>query len=220
MHPDAGSCTNTPVPTERQRRRREKQPPGAIDAPPPATPAPAHLVEAVREAMAHAIDDEIADEHAALAHAGPPRAPRARRARRGEWLTVSEAAALLGVSRPTLYRRAARGALRLERDAPTGTLRMSRAELARVRSLPQNLGGRPPALAGDVRPRIARMRADGMSLAAIADRLNAEQVPTAHGGARWWPSTVRAVLGIRRSASGTSAGGPDDAPVCPSSDRR
>jgi hypothetical protein len=34
-----------------------------------------------------------------------------------------------------------------------------------------------------------------MTLAAIADRLNAEQVPTARGG-RWYPSTV---LGVLRS---------------------
>jgi hypothetical protein len=30
--------------------------------------------------------------------------------------------------------------------------------------------------------------------AAIADDLNAEQVSTAHGGSRWHPETVRAVL--------------------------
>jgi hypothetical protein len=32
-------------------------------------------------------------------------------------------------------------------------------------------------------------------LAAIARELNATETPTAHGGAQWWPSTVRAILG-------------------------
>jgi hypothetical protein len=32
------------------------------------------------------------------------------------------------------------------------------------------------------------------SLAAIAEALNDERVPTAQGGERWWPSTVRAAL--------------------------
>jgi hypothetical protein len=33
-----------------------------------------------------------------------------------------------------------------------------------------------------------------MTLPAIADTLNRQGVPTAHGGKRWYPSTVRAVL--------------------------
>jgi hypothetical protein len=37
-------------------------------------------------------------------------------------------------------------------------------------------------------------RANGLSLRAIADRLNTEQVPTAQGGARWYASTVVNVL--------------------------
>jgi len=54
--------------------------------------------------------------------------------------------------------------------------------------------GRPPAVPEPVRKRIARERKRDRSYASIADRLNRDQVPTAHGGARWWPSTVRAVL--------------------------
>lgn len=38
-------------------------------------------------------------------------------------------------------------------------------------------------------------RASGMSLHAIADRLNEDAVPTAAGGKRWYASTVRSVLG-------------------------
>jgi DNA invertase Pin-like site-specific DNA recombinase len=53
--------------------------------------------------------------------------------------------------------------------------------------------GRPVELADDVRHRIATERAAGASLRTIADRLNAEAVPTARAG-RWHASTVRAVL--------------------------
>lgn len=53
--------------------------------------------------------------------------------------------------------------------------------------------GRPVELADDVRQRIAAERAAGDSLRTIADRLNAEAVPTARGG-KWHASTVRAVL--------------------------
>lgn len=34
----------------------------------------------------------------------------------------------------------------------------------------------------------------GKTLAQIARDLNTARIPTAHGGARWWPSTVRAVV--------------------------
>ncbi len=39
------------------------------------------------------------------------------------------------------------------------------------------------------------LRAQGQTLAAIADALNLDGVPTAQGGARWHPSTIRSVLG-------------------------
>jgi DNA invertase Pin-like site-specific DNA recombinase len=55
--------------------------------------------------------------------------------------------------------------------------------------------GRPPALPADVRARIRADRANhGTSYAAIAAQLNAEGVPTAHGAAKWWPASVRAVV--------------------------
>ena len=38
------------------------------------------------------------------------------------------------------------------------------------------------------------MRDDGSSLARIADELTAGGVPTAHGGARWYASTVSKIL--------------------------
>jgi DNA invertase Pin-like site-specific DNA recombinase len=45
-----------------------------------------------------------------------------------------------------------------------------------------------------VRLRIIQQRGDGLTLDAIATRLNLDGVPTARGGARWYPSTVAHVL--------------------------
>jgi DNA invertase Pin-like site-specific DNA recombinase len=59
--------------------------------------------------------------------------------------------------------------------------------------------GRPRKLPAKVRTRIKRRRAAGKSLAVIAEELNRAEVPTAHGGARWYPSTVRAVLASDRA---------------------
>lgn len=47
--------------------------------------------------------------------------------------------------------------------------------------------------------RITQMRAQGMTLQAIADRLNEEGVPTVRGGAKWRHSSVQAAAGYRRS---------------------
>lgn len=54
--------------------------------------------------------------------------------------------------------------------------------------------GRPVVMSPEVAGRIASLRREGLSLAAIAESLNNDEVPTAQGGARWHPSTVRAVL--------------------------
>jgi hypothetical protein len=61
--------------------------------------------------------------------------------------------------------------------------------------------GRPPTLPRDIVERIRLDQARGRSLGDIARTLNSEGVPTAHGGRRWWPSTVRSVL--RRSTKPT-----------------
>lgn len=45
---------------------------------------------------------------------------------------------------------------------------------------------------------IVDMRARGMTLQAIADRLNAEGVPTLRGGQKWRPSSVQAAAGYHR----------------------
>jgi DNA invertase Pin-like site-specific DNA recombinase len=54
--------------------------------------------------------------------------------------------------------------------------------------------GRPRTLPDVLRERIRQMRNAGQSLPKIAETLNAEGVPTAHGGKRWHASTVRAAL--------------------------
>lgn len=54
--------------------------------------------------------------------------------------------------------------------------------------------GRPSVLPAAVVRRIVRERARGLSLPAIAAGLEADGVPTARGGGRWYPSSVRAVL--------------------------
>jgi DNA invertase Pin-like site-specific DNA recombinase len=54
--------------------------------------------------------------------------------------------------------------------------------------------GRPSSLPADVVSRIVSERGQGLTMSRIAEQLTAEGVPTAHGGAKWHPSTVRAVL--------------------------
>jgi DNA invertase Pin-like site-specific DNA recombinase len=49
-----------------------------------------------------------------------------------------------------------------------------------------------------IRKRIATMRADGMTLQAIADVLNDEGVPTQRGGSKWRPSSVQSAAGYKR----------------------
>jgi hypothetical protein len=60
--------------------------------------------------------------------------------------------------------------------------------------------GRPGLAAGSpaLAERIALLRESGLSLLAIAERLNAEGVPTPRGGAMWRPSSVQSALGYRR----------------------
>jgi DNA invertase Pin-like site-specific DNA recombinase/peptidoglycan hydrolase-like protein with peptidoglycan-binding domain len=50
----------------------------------------------------------------------------------------------------------------------------------------------------ELKERIASMRTSGLTLQAIADRLNQEGVPTLRGGEKWRPSSVQAAAGYRR----------------------
>jgi DNA invertase Pin-like site-specific DNA recombinase len=69
----------------------------------------------------------------------------------------------------------------------------TQAALARTRAQGIRLG-RPPTMSPYTIKRIRRERAAGHSLAAIANGLNADRVPTAQGGRRWHPATVRYTL--------------------------
>lgn len=55
--------------------------------------------------------------------------------------------------------------------------------------------GRPPVVEASVVARVRADRARGFTYAAIAARLNAEAIPTAHGGQRWYKSTVAGLAG-------------------------
>lgn len=116
--------------------------------------------------------------------------------------TRTQAADALGVSRSTFNRRVLPVIETLQ--MPWGTKLVPVDELERLvakrrqppreHSRPSAPPGRPAALAPDVVDRIRAERGAGKSLAQIARDLNAKGTPTAHGGSRWWPSTVRAVL--------------------------
>ena len=54
--------------------------------------------------------------------------------------------------------------------------------------------GRPQMMAVELVARIRAAHKAGEGWSAIARQLNAEGVPTAHGGNKWHPSTVRAVV--------------------------
>jgi hypothetical protein len=54
--------------------------------------------------------------------------------------------------------------------------------------------GRPPAVADEIVRHIQAEHARGKSLGQIARDLNTAGKPTAQGGRRWWPSTVRSIL--------------------------
>lgn len=67
--------------------------------------------------------------------------------------------------------------------------------------------GRKRQLPSEVVDRIKAERAAGVTLTAIAEGLNTDQVPTSQGGAKWYPSTVKAVLASveRESLAGFTA---------------
>ena len=54
--------------------------------------------------------------------------------------------------------------------------------------------GRPSSTPAAVAQRIRGLRAQGMTLQAICDVLNADGIPTPRGGAEWRPTSLRSVL--------------------------
>jgi hypothetical protein len=140
-------------------------------------------------------------EPASAARAVPT--PAVRAADRVERLTYTrtQAAAALGVSPATFARRVLPLIETIE--MPWGAQLVPVDELERLiaeRRRPAR--PRPPAkpvgrrrtLPDNVTGRIGAEHEAGRSLGEIARGLNADRVPRAHGGAQWWPSTVRAVL--------------------------
>lgn len=136
-------------------------------------------------------------------------APIAREAKRVGRLayTRTQAAEALGVSRSTFDRRILPLVETVE--MPWGTrlipldelqrLMAQRRRPARAQAKPGTSPGRRSVVAASIVERIRAEHSAGSSLGQIARALNADQVPTAHGGAQWWPSTVRSVL--RRAAA-------------------
>lgn len=136
--------------------------------------------------------------------AAPPTLLIAREATRVERLayTRTQAAAALGVSRSTFNRRilplvetvAMPWGTRLIPVDELQRLLAERRRPARAQATPAASPGRPGTVAPSIVERIRAQHAAGSSLGQIARDLNVDRVPTAHGGAQWWPSTVRAML--------------------------
>ena len=115
--------------------------------------------------------------------------------------TRSQAAEALGISRSTLGR-----VLPYVQtiDMPWGSTLIPVDELERLvaerrraarATVEPAAAGRPPRVPPAIIERITTERAAGNTFRRIAAELNADLIPTAHDGAQWWPSTVRAVLG-------------------------
>jgi hypothetical protein len=115
--------------------------------------------------------------------------------------TRTQAAAALGVSRATFTQRVMPLIEMVE--MPWGTQYVPVDELERLVAesrrpvharAPAKPVGRRRRLPDKVVRRITTEHNAGQSLSQIARGLNADRVPRAHGGARWWPSTIRSVL--------------------------
>jgi DNA invertase Pin-like site-specific DNA recombinase len=76
--------------------------------------------------------------------------------------------------------------------------RRTRSGLAEVRANGQPTGRPAVSDRPELVQRISEMRAANLSLRAIAEQLNAEQIPTLRGGKEWRPSSIQAALGYRR----------------------
>jgi DNA invertase Pin-like site-specific DNA recombinase len=85
----------------------------------------------------------------------------------------------------------------------------TRKGLQAARREGRRAGRRAVADDPELRERIVRMRAEGMTLQAIADRLNEMGVSTVRGGAKWRPSSVQAAVGYKRRPRSPLASLPD-----------
>lgn len=123
--------------------------------------------------------------------------------------TRSQAAQAVGVSRSTFNRRVLPLVETVE--MPWGARLVPVDELQRLlreRRRPARGAtsarprGRPTVVSDEVVRRIGAEYAAGKSLSQIARGLDADRVPPAHGGVRWWPSTVRGVLARSAALAG------------------
>ena len=81
-----------------------------------------------------------------------------------------------------------------------------RARRADMTAAARSKAGIVPDVPVRLRRRIVQMRRTGLTLQAIADRLNEEGVPTVRGGALWRPSSVQATLGYKRPGAWKETG--------------
>ena len=93
-------------------------------------------------------------------------------------------------------------AVDVDLDTAAAGGRMAADALLSIDEVGTRRGGRPGRPAVDDLPalkaHIVAMRSAGMTLQAIADRLNQEGVPTLRGGREWRPSSVQVAAGYRR----------------------
>jgi DNA invertase Pin-like site-specific DNA recombinase len=83
----------------------------------------------------------------------------------------------------------------------------TRKGLQAARAKGHRVGRTGVAAVPELKERIAVMRASGMTLQAIADRLNEDGTPTLRGGEKWRPSSVHAAVGYRRPRRHRQNGG-------------
>jgi hypothetical protein len=129
-------------------------------------------------------------------------------------LVVSDAR-LLGRSMVDLaplmrwFRDASAAFIALDLGLDTSTPRGTRVAMALIRLSswgPSGLSsGAVNGTQAELLARLAAMHEDDLSLQEMADRLNAEGLPTLNGGDTWWPSSVRTALRYARAKHVTRA---------------
>jgi Recombinase len=129
----------------------------------------------------------------------------------GRVYTRKQAAEAMGISVATLDRRIVPAIDTVK--TPRGTRMIpvrelerfleEHTEIASVEFSPRRRPGRSRSTPQEVVERIRREAAEGKTLGEIARALTVDGIPTAHGGRRWWPSTVRSIL-VRPSDSPSS----------------
>jgi DNA invertase Pin-like site-specific DNA recombinase len=93
------------------------------------------------------------------------------------------------------------GAMAARALAAVGDLereRLGTSTPGELSTTPAGFSARSGIIDPELDERIRAMRAEGMTLQAIADALNAEGIPTLRGGAKWRPSSVHAATGYKR----------------------